>query len=41
MVNVQAIDRVSRVYGRLRVHVRGRSETLEVSRMYAQLFKAM
>ena len=41
VVNVQAIDRVSRVYGRLRVHVRGRSETLEVSRMYAQLFKAM
>ncbi len=41
VVNVKAIERVSRVYGRLRVHVRGRPETLEVSRMYAHLFKAM
>lgn len=41
VVNVKAIDRVTRVYGRLRVHVRGRPETLEVSRMYAHLFKAM
>lgn len=41
VVSVRAIERVSRVYGRLRVHVRGRSETLEVSRMYAHLFKAM
>jgi DNA-binding LytR/AlgR family response regulator len=41
VVNVHAIERVSREYGRLRVHVKGRSETLEVSRMYAHLFKAM
>lgn len=41
VVNVKAIERVSRVYGRLRVHIRGRSDTLEVSRMYAHLFKAM
>lgn len=41
VVNVRAIEQVSRVYGRLRVHVRGRPETLEVSRMYAHLFKAM
>jgi DNA-binding LytR/AlgR family response regulator len=41
VVNVRAIEQVTRVYGRLRVHVRGRPETLEVSRMYAHLFKAM
>lgn len=41
VVNVKAIERVSRVNGRLRLHVRRRSETLEVSRMYAHLFKAM
>ncbi|HET6786503.1 MAG TPA: LytTR family DNA-binding domain-containing protein [Aquabacterium sp.] len=41
VVNVKAIERISRTYGRLRVHIRGRSETLEVSRMYAHLFKAM
>jgi len=41
VVNVRAIDSVSRQYGRLRVHIRGRSDTLEVSRMYAHLFKAM
>lgn len=41
VVNVKAIERISRVCGRLRVHIRGRSETLEVSRMYAHLFKAM
>ena len=41
VVNVKAIERVSRVNGRLRVHLRGRAETLEVSRMYAHLFKAM
>jgi DNA-binding LytR/AlgR family response regulator len=28
-------------HGRLRVHVHGRTETLEVSRMYATLFRAM
>jgi DNA-binding LytR/AlgR family response regulator len=41
VVNVRAIEQVTRVDGRLRVHVRGRPETLEVSRMYAHLFKAM
>ncbi len=41
VVNVTAIDKVVRQHGRLRVHVKGREETLEVSRMYAHLFKAM
>jgi DNA-binding LytR/AlgR family response regulator len=44
VVNVRAIERVSRdarANNRLRVHLRGRTETLEVSRMYAHLFKAM
>jgi DNA-binding LytR/AlgR family response regulator len=41
VVNVRAIERVSRQQQRLRVHLRGRHETLDVSRMYAQLFKAM
>jgi DNA-binding LytR/AlgR family response regulator len=41
VVNVRAIERVSRQQHRLRVHLRGRSETLDVSRMYASLFKAM
>lgn len=41
VVNVTAIERVSREYGRLRVHLKGRPETLEVSRMYSHLFKAM
>ena len=41
VVSVKSIERVTRVNGRLRVHVRGRAETLEVSRMYAHLFKAM
>lgn len=44
VVNVRAIERVSRdsrAHNRLRVHLRGRPETLEVSRMYAHLFKAM
>jgi DNA-binding LytR/AlgR family response regulator len=41
VVNVKCIDRVSREYGRLRVHVKGRPDTLEVSRMYSHLFKAM
>ena len=27
--------------GKLRIHIRGRAETLEVSRMYAHRFKAM
>jgi DNA-binding LytR/AlgR family response regulator len=41
VVNVKCIDRVSREYGRLRVHMKGRPDTLEVSRMYSHLFKAM
>lgn len=41
VVNVVAIEKVSRQHGRLRVHVHGRPETLEVSRMYAPLFRAM
>ena len=41
VVNLQAIELVSRRDGRLRVHIKGRSETLEVSRMYSHLFKAM
>jgi DNA-binding LytR/AlgR family response regulator len=41
VVNLFAIERVNREHGRLRVHIKGRSESLEVSRMYSQLFKAM
>lgn len=41
VVNVRAIDRVSRQPNRTRVHLKGRTETLDVSRMYAHLFKAM
>ncbi|RZL04500.1 MAG: response regulator transcription factor [Rubrivivax sp.] len=41
VVNLKAIERVSRTNGRMRVHLRGRAETLEVSRMYAYQFKAM
>ncbi len=41
VVNVRAIERVSRQQQRLRVHLRGRHEILDVSRMYAHLFKAM
>jgi DNA-binding LytR/AlgR family response regulator len=41
VVNVRAIECVSRQNQRLRVHLRGRSEALDVSRMYAHLFKAM
>lgn len=41
VVNVTAIDRVIRDGGKLRIHIRGRAETLEVSRMYAHRFKAM
>lgn len=41
VVSVKAIERVTRVNGRMRVHLRGRPETLEVSRMYAYQFKAM
>lgn len=41
VVNITAIDTVSRQHGRLRVHIRQRPETLEVSRMYAPLFRPM
>lgn len=41
VVNVRAIERVSRSQHRTRVHLRGRPETLDVSRMYTHLFKAM
>jgi DNA-binding LytR/AlgR family response regulator len=41
VVNVRAIERVSRQHQRLRVHLRGRQEMLDISRMYAHLFKAM
>lgn len=41
VVNVRAIDRVSRQANRTRVHLKGRSEVLDVSRMYGHLFKAM
>jgi DNA-binding LytR/AlgR family response regulator len=41
VVRLSAIEQVSRQHGRLRVHIKGRSETLEVSRMHAHLFKAM
>lgn len=41
VVNVTAIDRVIREGSKLRIHIRGRAETLEVSRMYAHRFKAM
>ncbi|MBI5926254.1 MAG: response regulator transcription factor [Aquabacterium sp.] len=41
VVNVRAVERISRQQQRLRVHLRGRTETLDVSRMYAHLFKAM
>jgi DNA-binding LytR/AlgR family response regulator len=41
VVNVRAIERVGRQQRRLSVHLRGRKETLDVSRMYEHLFKAM
>ncbi|HEX5356120.1 MAG TPA: LytTR family DNA-binding domain-containing protein [Aquabacterium sp.] len=41
VVNVRAIDRVSRQLNRTRVHLKNRTETLDVSRMYTHLFKAM
>lgn len=41
VVNVRAIERVSRQLHRVRVHLRGRTDTLDVSRMYMHLFKAM
>ncbi len=41
VVNVRAIDRVTRLGTRLRLNLRDRPETLEISRMYAWRFKAM
>ncbi len=41
VVNVRAIERISRQDNRTRVHLRGRPETIDVSRMHAHLFKAM
>lgn len=41
IVNVTAIDQVQRHNGRLRIHIRGCADTLEVSRLYAHRFKAM
>lgn len=41
VVNVRAIERVIRDGARLRIHIRGRADTLEVSRMYTHRFKAM
>lgn len=41
VVNLFAIERVNREHGRLRVHIKGRNESLEVSRMHSHLFKAM
>jgi len=41
VVNVRAIERISRQHNRTRVHLRGHPDTLDVSRMYAHLFKSM
>jgi DNA-binding LytR/AlgR family response regulator len=41
VVNVLAIEQVTRLNGRLRIHLRDRDETIEVSRMHAHRFKAM
>ncbi len=41
VVNIAAIDKVTRINGRLRVHIRGQDDTLEVSRMFSQRFRAM
>lgn len=41
VVNVRAIERISRHHNRTRIHLRGHPDTLDVSRMYAHLFKAM
>lgn len=41
VVNMRAIERISRQQNRTRVHLRDRQETLDVSRMYAHLFKSM
>ncbi len=41
VVNIDHIDRVTRLHGKLRVHIRGEDDTLEVSRMFTQRFRAM
>jgi len=41
VVNVRAIERISRQEHRTRLHLRQRAEVLEVSRLYAHRFKAM
>ncbi len=41
VVHIEAIDKVTRLHGKLRVHVRGQDETLEVSRMFTHRFRAM
>lgn len=41
VVNVRAVERVSRQEHRTRLHLRQRPEVLEVSRLYAHRFKAM
>ncbi len=41
VVNLRAIERISRQDHRTRLHLRHRPETLEVSRLYAHRFKAM
>lgn len=41
VVHIEAIDKVTRLHGKLRVHVRGQDDTLEVSRMFTHRFRAM
>ena len=41
VVNIGAVERLSRDGARLRVHLRGLPQVLDVSRMYAYRFKAM
>ncbi len=41
VVNVRAVERISRQEHRTRLHLRQRPEVLEVSRLYAHRFKAM
>jgi DNA-binding LytR/AlgR family response regulator len=41
VVNVRAIEHVSRQHNRVRLHLRGSPDTLDVSRLYSHLFKAM
>ncbi|MEY2842490.1 MAG: hypothetical protein RI920_527 [Pseudomonadota bacterium] len=41
VVQIDAIDKVTRVNGKLRVQMRGQEDTLEVSRMFTHRFRAM